>query len=240
MKIGEDFSPIAFDFYNWKLLEPNAFIGDMLIFFLSLYYVSQINKLQKKEAFFSYWKYFYLVFGLGFFAGGLGHLFFNYWGVKGKFPSWILGMLAVTMIEFAMTSLLKNNKLVRNFKFFIVLKLIVFILIETYIAFFTDIENNVQKGLFLPMINTVIGMGIIMTYYSVQFQKTLNENFKYLWMSTLVLIPSALFQVFKVNFAQWFDRNDLSHVFLIIAHVIYFKAISGYGKSTIGSDSQHT
>jgi hypothetical protein len=60
------------------------------------------------------------------------------------------------------------------------------------------------------------------------YQKTITTSFKYLWISTLILIPTAIFQSKKINFHQWFDRNDVSHILIIISLIIYYKAIKGY------------
>jgi hypothetical protein len=66
-----------------------------------------------------------------------------------------------------------------------------------------------------------------MGYY---YQKTISPSFKYLWISALVLIPTAIIQSKKINIHQWFDRNDVSHILLIVSLFLYYKAIKGYSK----------
>jgi hypothetical protein len=40
-----------------------------------------------------------------------------------------------------------------------------------------------------------------------------------------VLLPNALVQGMKINLHPWFDRNDFSHVLLMIGVSIYFVGI---------------
>jgi hypothetical protein len=66
-------------------------------------------------------------------------------------------------------------------------------------------------------------MGMILSLVvlgSIYHKKQLG-NFKYFWIGMAVLLPSAFFQFMKINLAQWFDRNDVSHVLLAITFIYY-------------------
>jgi hypothetical protein len=95
---------------------------------------------------------------------------------------------------------------------------------------FVDISQDPQKGLIVPTINTIIGLGLVVGTMGYYYQKTISPSFKYLWISTLVLIPTAIIQSKKINIHQWFDRNDVSHILLIVSLFLYYKAIKGYSE----------
>jgi hypothetical protein len=228
MLIGRDFDKIETNIFGFKFLEINALYGDTLIFIVALIFAYKVSKLNQKSPFFDYWKWFFIVFGVGFFAGGLGHFVFHYWGLPGKYASWYLGIVAVFLIERAILSIFPNHRWRQILNSFVFLKLMFSIIAETLVLIFIDISEDPQKGLIVPSINTIIGLGLTVGVIGYNYQKTITPTFKYLWISALVLIPSAVFQAKKINFHQWFDRNDVSHILLIISLFLYYKAIQGY------------
>jgi len=230
MLIGTDFDKIETNIFGYKFLEINALYGDTLILIVALILAYNVSKLAEKEAFFNNWKWFFIVFGIGFFAGGLGHFVFHYWGLPGKYASWYLGIVAVYFVERAVISIYPNEKWRGRFNSFFKIKLMLALLGATWVFVFIDISQDPQKGLLVPTINSIIGLGLIVGFMGYYYQKTIAPSFKYLWISALVLIPSAIFQSKKINIHQWFDRNDASHILLIISLFLYYKAIKGYSE----------
>ena len=230
MLIGKDFDKIEFDFFGLDLLEPNAFIGDTIILIVALYFAVQIKKFKLKNPFFKNWKRFYIVFGIGFFLGGIGHTFYNYFGLTGKYPSWYSGILSTLFVEQAMFSLITNQKLksialkTSHFKALFVA------IIATFVFTYINLKDDVSKGLIVPTLNSVIGLGFSLGFLGYHFSKTIHPSFKWLWISALILIPSAIIQAMKINIAPWMDRNDLSHVLLILGMFCYFITIKNYSK----------
>lgn len=66
MRIGQDFDKLQFDLFGLHLVEPNTFVGDTIIFFFAMYFAYQMNKFSGNYTFFTYWKWFFIVFGIGF------------------------------------------------------------------------------------------------------------------------------------------------------------------------------
>ena len=227
MLIGKDFDKIKFDFFGLHLLEPNAFIGDAVILFVALYFAFQITKIKRVTPFLTNWKWFYIVFGIGFFLGGIGHTFYNYLGLSGKYPSWYSGILSTLFVEQAMFSLLNNKWKNIGIKISY-LKAVLACFIATFVFATVNLEDDVSKGLIIPTLNSVIGLGISLGFLGYRFSKSIHPSFKWLWISALILIPSALIQAMKINIAPWFDRNDLSHILLIIGMFCYFITIKNY------------
>lgn len=231
MLIGEDFDKIEINVFGLKLLEINAFYGDTILFIVALILAYKIHAFFVKTSFFIFWTWFFIIFGVGFFMGGFGHLLFYYWGVPGKYFSWYFGIVAVLMVELAMISIYPNQQRKRLLNMLFKIKFLIAILTECLLIIFVNLEEDPQKGLIVPTINSIIGLGITLGVMGYLYQKKVATGFKYLWISALILIPSAVFQSMKINFHQWFDRNDVSHILLIISLLLYFKAIKGYYNS---------
>jgi hypothetical protein len=231
MLIGKDFEKIEWDFMGLHLLEPNAMIGDIIIFTVAISLAIQVHKNTKKNIFFSLWKWFFVIFGCGFLMGGFGHLFYNYWGLNGKYFSWYSGMFAALLIELAMISIYPKVEWRKKLQGIAYGKLVLSIAIATYIYATVDLVEDPSKGLIVPTLNSVVGLGLALGLLGYYYQRKLDSSFRFLWISTLILIPSAVIQSMKINVHQWFDRNDISHVLLITSIVFYYTAVKKYNSS---------
>lgn len=225
MIIGQDFEKMRFSAFGLDLLEPNAIIGDLLIFFLSLFFAFKVYPLISTKKFFKYWFYFFIVFGFGFLLGGLGHLFFNYWGIPGKYAGWYFSVFSVFFAEQAMLDAWQNLKLKTLFQKISVVKLFI-VLIAMFLFYnFSNFEADEQRGLLIPAANSFVGLFSTVGFLSWQFQTKVHDSFKFFWVGVLITIPSGVFQMFKINIHPWLDRNDVAHILLIISIFFYFRAI---------------
>jgi hypothetical protein len=225
MKIGEDYPKIEWDFMGFQLLEPNAFIGDTIIAivaFILFYKARRIYK-KSKNSYNLLWMWFFMVFGIGFFAGGLGHLLYNYLGIFGKYGAWYIGILSSFLLELAMVSQLYKHKFL--LEKIVVLKAVLSLLLLTALIISTDLSSSPLKGLVIPTINSFIGLLFALAYLGYQFTKTKSKGFRFLYWSILVLLPTVLFQGMKINFHPWLDRNDVSHLLIIITLILYYTSL---------------
>jgi len=235
MLIGNDFPKIQFEFLGLDLVEPNTFIGDVFIFLFSVYALYKLNKLPVNSLFFVYWKWFFGVFGVSFLFGGFGHLFFNYFGVRGKYFSWYTSLIAVFLIEIAMLSIHSNQSLSQKLKRISFFKLIVAIGIETAVFMFADLSKNTSAGLIIPSVDSSLGLILTLGLLGYHYHKNISVSFQYFWMSTLVMLPNLFIQGFKINIHPWFDRNDFSHLLLLIGLILYLKALLSYHKDELST-----
>jgi hypothetical protein len=229
MLIGKDFDKIEISLFGYDLVEPNAFIGDSIILIVALLLASKTKKLSKSSDFFINWRYFYLLFGIDMFLGGIGHLMFKYWGFNGKYLPWILGIFSIYFVERAMLSLLMSSSksIWKNLSFY---KLIFALLLELCVFYVIDMSKDHSIGLRIPAINSAIGFVFSLVILGNKYRKKIDKNFIYMIYGVLLLIPSGLFISFKINIHPWFDKNDFGHLLLIIAMFLYFKSIKSYGK----------
>ncbi len=229
MLIGTDFDKIEFELFGLNLLEPNSFIGDFIIFVFSIYFGFKVLKFQRSN-FVKNWNLFFFIFGIGFFFGGLGHLMYNYWGIPGKYIGWFAGMTSVYLIERAILPFLSNKKTVNILLQISTFKFILAILAEILVIYFIDLEKDYSVAMKVPIINSSIGLIYTLAILGYVFSKRITPGFKYFLYSVLVMLPTLIFQTQKINFTQWFDKNDISHVFLLIGVIFYYLGVKNVAK----------
>jgi len=221
--IFADFEKIEFTFMGWQMLEPMAIITDSIMGGLSVYFGIKLSRFKTSHPFYNYWVWFFLIFGVGAFYGGLAHGFYNYWGVFGKIPTWFAGPVSVYALEQAMIAAHPNKKSVKLLKGISFWKLMIVLTVWILILFNAPLYEKPELG-FLPIaINTILGVsatagGIGWYLYK---KKQMSLNYKYFALGVLVMLPSAFAFLMKINLHPWFDKNDLSHV-LMIAGISYF------------------
>ena len=225
MLIGEDFSKIVIDLNGFTLLEPNALLTDIIMGAFSIYFAVKLYSKRKEHPFIKYWYYYFLFFGIGSVCGGIAHALFTYTGPQGKFPTWISGILCAYFIEKAMIKsvnhLNKNNVLgiIAFFKMILVF-LIVIIVIST-----PAYQQNHKIG-FIPIaINTLMGVFISVAAISIYNIKQSHLQFRYLLYGVLIMLPSFVVFMCKINLFQWFDKGDLAHVLILIGNLLFYLGI---------------
>lgn len=228
MLFGEDYPKIEWTISDYHFLEPNTFIGDFLIMAVSLYFFYQLHKKYRQTTFNLNWKYFYMAFAVSFLVGGLGHLLFHYYGAQGKYPGSFLAMLPPYFAEQAMISIYPNKAKQKLFKRLSHFKLVLFVVLQIVVIQMFNMEAKPTLSTLVPALCSVIGLGTALGLLGALYQKKVHYSFQYLWISALILLPSGLLQVFKISFAQWFDRNDASHILLIISLFLYAKTLIMY------------
>ena len=232
MRIGSDFEKIEFNFCGFDLLEPNSLIGNTILFISALIISRKVQKLSIETPFFNFWRVFFIAFGCSFFIGGLGHGFYNYWGVVGKYPGWIASIISLYFMERAMLSLLKHPR--RSvFVFLSKIKLLIFVVLELTIFTFLDLKENPQLGLLIPSIASAFGFLTCLGYLCWRYTHEINSSFRYFYWSVVVLIPSAVLQGMKISIAPWLDRSDLSHLLLLVVILLHWNGVRGYAKYSL-------
>jgi hypothetical protein len=230
VRIGSDFEKIEFNMYGLELLEPNAFIGDTLIFLLSIFFAYKLYRYPLQSSFFVHWRRFFLWFGICYALGGLGHLLYNYWAIAGKLPAFFLALLAPFFIEQAMLSIYNDSRWKSRFKRLSLYKLLLSLVAFSLICIFMDLSQDPSKGLIVVSFSSLIGLGFALGYLGYKYAQDISKGFYYFLVSLFVLLPSGFFQLLKINFYPWFDRNDVSHLLMLIALVLYYRGVRSYSR----------
>jgi len=223
--IGSDFPKIEFELFGLDLLEPMAIITDTIMGGLSIYFGFKVLALKKEFPFYKLWILFFIVFGFGSILGGIGHTFYNQLGLLGKIPSWLCGPISIYFAERAMISIHWNEKSKKRIQKWFNIKLIVIYSIFLYLLIFVWSHENPTLP-FLPIaINTIVGLISTIGILGFKYTEKISEKFKYFWLGVMVMFPSGIIFLFKINVYQWFDKNDFSHVLIIIGLVYWYLGI---------------
>lgn len=232
MRVGSDFDKMEFSWFGLDLLEPNSLLTNSLITLTALIFFSLvIRKFPLNKAFYNYWKWLFLLQGISFFTGGLGHVLYNYTGVWGKFVPMVFATGMIMFAEHAMLTLIPKGK--QNlFMTISKVKAATAIVILLILMLRMDVENNLEKLLLVPSLNSTIGYFATLFFLGWRYGKRVSKALYLLPISVLVLIPAAIFQMKKINIHPWFDRNDVGHLLIIITLFLYYFAIKGYHRDT--------
>lgn len=212
---------LPFSFLGLCLQEPMALVTNWLLAATAFIIFFKIQ--QPVSAFQKHWKYFYLTFGFSTFFGGLGHLFFYYFGIPGKFPCWIFGVLAAYHAGKAMLSInfIAPQKVV-YFERLLILKGITFGLLALWFqSFLFVMADAVVTYLFF-----CLGFGL---YY---WRKGM-QSFRYTVYAVLILFPSIFIFLLQINPHLWFNKDDLSHVLMATTIVFFYLGIINFDERTI-------
>jgi len=221
MIIGQDFPKLEWSLMDYKILEPNALVTDTMMALVSFYLAYLLFKKRLNTTFSNRWLYFFIVFGISSFLGGLGHALFYYFGAMGKMPNWITGIVAIYMIEYAMSAEIVSNDFRKKYEKFIFWKMILVFAIFFWVVSTQAIDEKPELG-FLPVaIHTIVGIFTSAGIIGYSLSKTKNESFKFFYWGVAIILPSAFFFLMKINPINWFDKNDVSHLFITIG-IIYF------------------
>jgi hypothetical protein len=231
MIIGQDFPKLEWSFMDYIILEPNTLVTDTMMALVSLYLAYLLFKKRLNTTFSNRWLNFFIVFGVSSFLGGLGHALFYYFGAMGKMPNWITGIVAIYMIEYAMSAEIVSDDFKKKYEKFIFWKMILVFAIFFWVISTQAIDEKPELG-FLPIaIHTIIGVFTSAGIIGYSLSKTKNESCKFFYLGVAIILPSAFFFLLKINPVNWFDKNDVSHLF-ITAGIIFFYL----GTSKVGNE----
>ena len=233
MLIGEDFEKIQFTLFGLDLLEPNGLIGNLILCLLTLYIAFRLKKSRIEHPFVTNWYYYFLGFGIAFIFGGLGHTLWNYWGLYGKIIPWFSALFTVFFMEQAMISLHKSPGTLRLLKNLSVIKLVLFngLLLFVLLTNWEAIELDLPKGFIVPSVGSALGILFSMGGLSWFYHRKKYGDFRYFLWSVAVLLPSAIFQVMKINIHPWMDRNDVAHLFMLFSYICYYQGVKEISRS---------
>lgn len=223
--IGIDFPKIGFELFGMQLLEPMALITDSILGAMGVYFAYSVSKIKSPLPFYKNWKLFFLIFGIGAFLGGLGHTFYNQWSFYGKIPSWLCGPITIYFAEKAMTSSHWDNAKKKIFTKISNVKLVLSYSVWLLVLLFGN-EEKISTQPFLPIIiNTTFGLLTFVGYLGFKYTEKFSAKFKFFWLGVLILIPTIFIFLMKINVHQWFDKNDMSHVLMMMALVYFYLGV---------------
>lgn len=211
---------IQFELFGLHLQEPMALILNWIIAGFCLFAFNKLGKFRNEANF--YWRLFYITFGLSTFFGGLGHLFFNYWGFFGKYPSWIFGCLANGFAAMAMF----------HFKGISTPKKYAFALIWIKSIALCAVSILTQKFIFTAIDAIITYISYTGVYAYILMKRHPEAQFlKKLIIGVCILTPSAFIFILKINVHQWLNKDDLSHILMLATIYYFYLGIKEWGQT---------
>lgn len=195
-----------------QLQEPSTFITDWLVAFYCFFVCFKIYRMHNYEN--NNFYNFYLFLGLSTFFGGLGHLFFHYTGIVGKFPSWITASVASYHFCKAMMADRQGVEL-KWVNLLIIFKAL----------FLLGLSIIFQKFIFIAL-DSILSYLIFGGVLGSILWKNTQLYMRFVVYGTLLLIPTAFVFILDVNLHILFNRDDFSHMLILISSMLFYKAIA--------------
>lgn len=209
---------IQFELFGLHLQEPIALVTNWMLATFSFFAFFTLKR--NESVFQDYWRVFYFMLGLSTFFGGLGHLFFQYTGIPGKFPSWSFGIFAGIFSSFAMISIWPNTSQQKKMKSLVLIKS--FILLAAAV---------ISGKFFFVAVDTTISYLVFCGYMAYKLHQKNYEGINYIVLGVIVLLPSAFIFGLKINLHHFLNKDDLSHLFMGACISCFYFGIKKYGTS---------
>jgi hypothetical protein len=207
----QEFKIIHFTFAGLQLQEPSTFISDIILAICCFILGFKTHKLNNVDN--SYFFKFFLFLGVSTLFGAFGHILFFYGGNTGKFPSWIFASISTFFF---------CNAIIEDKPAFFNSKWKSFVWIKAVVILFLSLIYSKFIFVAIDSIFSYLLFGGVLSY------SLWNDNrlhMKYIVYGTIVLIPSAFVFILDVNLHTLFNRDDLSHLIIMMTILLYYKAI---------------
>ena len=212
--------------YYWNELRLEQPMNLIMNWLIALACIICFRKLRGRSSdiYTRWWSRFFLLMGISAFFGGLGHLLSFYSAYPLKTISWCFAAVSIFSAEMGSIELFgsegSNKRILRVIS---ISKLLLTLVITTLYFSFTIVKWNSAAGF----------LGIIMPIHVWYFMKT-RDNFS-LWVvaGVLSMVGPAIVHGFNLSPHPLFDKDDLSHVLMIITFFILYTGIRGKTLGTI-------
>ena len=179
----------------------------------------------------SYWRDFFLFFGIASLFGGLSHVFWNYWGFYGKIIPWLFGTLGSAFLAFAIFDLFNwTQSIKKSFAFFLIFKatLVLYAAISKWDFVYVALDS-------ISTLFIVCGVGSFIFYF-----RNNNPRLVLMPMGFLVMLPAAFVFLFKIDLHKFLNREDLSHLLIASGLLFYIKSLSRIVQHQLGFSEPRT
>jgi hypothetical protein len=208
----QPFEIIHFTIGGLKLQEPVALITNWLISFFCFFVFVKTEWSESNSS--RSFKQFYLWLGISTFFGGLGHLFFHYFGIYGKFPCWITGVAASLFIGKGILFYWKDKPYYQTWNIFLWLKSFAMLLLSLWSHQFIFVA-----------IDAILTYILYSGYLSWKLWKSEKNEMRFFVYGMAVLMPSGFIFLLNINLHRYLNRDDLSHLFMLSCVIIFYLGI---------------
>ncbi len=206
-----EFEVIHYDFLGLHLQEPIALLYNWLVAILCLFWFLKLKPVNESVI---NWRYFFLVFSITSLFAGLAHSLYYYTGIYGKMPHWIGGIIAGYFAGKGMVALMVKSKASRYLTLFLNFKMLLnSILAISLVSFLFVILDSA-----LTYIIYCIGI-------SISLIKKGEKHLKLFIYGVVISFMGAMSFLFKIDISLYFNREDFSHIFILISLFFFYFAV---------------
>lgn len=212
----------SIEVFGLVLQEPVNTLTDLFVSIICLIAYLKLNALPQKGQTKQLFKYYFLSMSLATFLGGvLGHALLAYVPFYMKLPGWITSMLSIALLERAVIQYSRkwiDPKIGLLFSKLNIIELLIFLVLSLATLNFQFV-----------LIHAGYGIAIVVTGFTgFVYLKEKNTGSKLILLGVLVSAIGAYFFVFQIGIDKWFNHIDMSHVFMMIASVLYYKGAKSW------------
>lgn len=207
----------SIELFGLVLHTPVTALTDVMVAVICLVAYKKLNALPDQGEVHRLFKYYFLSMSLATFLGGVvGHALMHYLPFFMKLPGWITSMLSVALLERAMIQYARrliNPKIGVFFSRLNIVELLTFLMLSL-------VTLNFQ----FVLIHAAYGMAIVVLGFTgFIYLREKSMGSKQVLLAVLVCAIGAFFFVFEIGLHKWFNHVDISHVFMMIGSVLYYK-----------------
>lgn len=203
--------------YGLRLDEPVTTITDLIFSAVCFYAYFRLTRLAERQVLHQYLRFYFLSIGIATFIGGIiGHGFLYMFSFAWKLPGWLTSMLSVALIERAsieQARKLISPKLGRLLAWLNIIELLTFMTLTFSSLNFLFVEIHTTYGLLV----VVASLNIFI------YSRTRNRGSKLFLIAVGFSALGALVFMNKWSIHMWFNYLDLSHIFLTISALFFYK-----------------
>jgi hypothetical protein len=207
---------------EFALSEPVTAVSDLLISMLCLFIVVSLHRSKRNNPAVSFWQIFFLAMGLSAFIGIVVHGLREYQSETGNHSIWMfMNVISGASVYFAQMatarSVLKTSRFKNRFIQIANIQALVYLLCIIFVSGFT--YNAV-------IIQIASGMIPVMALHFSALGRNIPGA---TWIGTGISLSflSAVARTLQISLNRnWFNYNDLSHVFIAASFILMFRGIS--------------
>jgi hypothetical protein len=207
----------SIELFGLVLHTPVTALTDVIVAVICLVAYLKLHAIPDQGEVHRLFKYYFLSMSLATFLGGVvGHALMHYLPFFMKLPGWITSMLSVALLERAVIQYarkLMDPKIGIFFSRLNIVELVTFLILSL-------VTLNFQ----FVLIHAAYGMAIVVTGFTgFIYLREKSTGSKQVLLAVLVCAVGEFFFVFKIGLHKWFNHVDISHVFMMIGSVLYYK-----------------
>lgn len=207
----------SIELFGLLIHEPVTALTDVFVAIICYVAYLKLNALPPRGQVHTLFKYYFLSMSVATFLGGVvGHALLHYVPFFMKLPGWITSMLSVALLERAVIQYsrkLIDPKIGAFFSKLNIAELLTFLVLSL-------VTLNFQ----FVLIHAAYGMAIVVAGFAgFVYYKERNLGSKRILQAVFISSIGAFFFVFQIGIDKWFNHVDISHVFMMIASVFYYK-----------------